>query len=100
MADVWSMCNLGDAMLAGESLERIRTLFLSEYGRTGCPSGVGIFFRHESEGRLHCELKVYFSPTAADIAHRVGAVPCHTPCKNGLGLLAGSEEVWSLLFQE
>jgi len=54
--------------------------------------------RHESEGRLHCEVRVYFSPAAADVAKAVGAIACKKPASNGLSLLAGPDESWSVLF--
>ncbi len=59
--NTWFTCNLGDAMLAGESLEHIKTLFSLEYEKANNPKGMAIFIRHESEGRLQCEVKVYFA---------------------------------------
>ena len=97
---VWFTKNLGDAMLAEESLELIRTLFLSAYERAGNANEMALFFRHESEGRLHCEVKIYFTPASAVVAKAVDATPCNRPSPNGLGLLAGSEAVWSVLFRE
>jgi len=95
---VWFTRNLGDAMLAGESLDPIKALFLSEYGKAKNSKEMAVFIRHESEGRLHCEVKIYFSPASASVAEAVGAIPCDKPSPDGLGLLAGSEESWSVLF--
>lgn len=95
---VWFTRNLGDAMLAGESLDPIKTLFLSEYGKANNAKEMAVFIRHESEGRLHCDVKIYFSPASASVAEAVGAIPCDKPSPDGLGLLAGSEESWSVLF--
>jgi len=100
MANIWFICNLGDAMLAGGALEQVNALFLAEYGTTDCPKDAAIFFRHESEGSLHCEVKVYFSPATANIARTFDAIPCKKPSVNGLGLLAGLEESWLVLFPE
>ena len=96
----WFTCNLGDAMLAGESLEHIKELFLSEYETGNRLKELALFVRHESEGRLHCEVKVYFSPAAIIVAKAVNGMPCNKPCPDGLDLLVGSEEAWSIFFPE
>lgn len=95
---VWFSKNLGDAMLAGEPLEQIKTVFLSAYERAENADEMALFFRHESEGRLHCEVKVYFTPASAFVAQAVDAIPCSKPSPDGLDLLAGSEASWSVLF--
>lgn len=95
---IWFTKNLGDAMLAGESLDHIKALFLSIYEQANSPKDMAAFFRYESEGQLHCEVKAYFSPASVLVAEAFDAVPCERPSPNGLGLLAGSEESWSVLF--
>jgi len=95
---IWFTRNLGDAMLAGEALDHVKACFLSEYGKADQPKEMAVFVRHESEGRLHCEVKLYFSPAAAAVAKAVGAVPCGKPSSDGLDLLAGSELSRSMLF--
>lgn len=96
----WFTGNLGDAMLAGESLAHIQEVFLAEYPTSDSAHERALFVRHESEGRLHCEVIVYFSPATHRVAKAVKAIPCNKPCASGLGLLAGSEESWSVLFPE
>jgi hypothetical protein len=49
-----------------------------------------ILVRHESNGRLHCELVVYFSPQCARLARQLGASPCLAPNATGANLLIGS----------
>jgi hypothetical protein len=61
---------------------------------------MAIFIRHESEGCLHCEVRLYFSPAAAHVAEAVDAVACKKPIPQDMGLLAGSENAWSQLFPE
>ncbi len=95
---IWFTRNLGDAMLAGESLDYIKTLFLSEYEKTNRSKEMAVFVRYESEGRLHCEVKVYFSPASVIVAKAVDAIPCKKPSSDGLGLLVGSEVSRSVLF--
>ena len=98
--NAWFTKNLGDAMLAGEALARLEALFLSTYGKTGSTRKMAIFIRHESEGRLHCEVKAFFSPDAAIAARKVDAVPCARPSRDGLSLLIGAEDCWSALFPQ
>ena len=86
----WHYLNLGDAMLAGAELERIKTSFVSEYRDGPGPDKIGLFVRHESEGLLHCEVVVYFPPATARLARRLGAIPCDRPARHDLGLLVGS----------
>jgi hypothetical protein len=96
----WFTSNLGDAMLAGESLEYIKEVFLAEYATNDSRKEQALFIRHESEGRLHCEVIVYFSPATIVVAKIVNATPCNKPSSDGLGLLVGSEESWTVLFPE
>jgi hypothetical protein len=96
----WFTSNLGDAMLAVESLERIKALFLSGCEKPDDSREMAVFVRHESEGRLHCEVHVYFSPASVAVAKAVDATPCVKPSPGDLGLLAGSEESWAVLFPD
>ncbi len=96
----WFCKSLGDGMLAGEPLRHIERLFAAEYEKAGRPDGMAAFVRYESEGRLHCDVNVYFSPEAAVVAGEVGASPCAKPTPNDLGLLAGAERSRAILFSE
>ncbi|PLY16849.1 MAG: hypothetical protein C0631_01720 [Sedimenticola sp.] len=98
--DLWFEKSLGDGLLAWEPLDQIKQHFLSAYVRNGKPEDMAVFMRHESEGRLHCEVKVYFPPASSVVANELGAEPCPRPSQDGLSLLAGAEESWSVLFQE
>jgi hypothetical protein len=100
MMSGWFSKNLGDAMLASESLDHIETLFLSEYEKAARPGGMAVFVRHESEGHLHCVVKAYFSPAAVAVAGAVDADPCARPSLDGLSLLAGAKGSWLILFPE
>jgi len=100
MVNIWFSINLGNPMLAEESLEKIKTLFLSKYEHAKKPKETAVFFRHESNGGVHCVIKVYFSPAAFMLAEEVGAIACKKPCLDGLGLLAGSNESLIWLFSE
>ena len=97
---IWCCKNLGDAMLAYLELDHVESVCLSAYEKGNCPDEMAVFYRHESEGRLHCEVKVYFSPALARIAEELGAAPCEQPTKYGLSLLVGAPAAWSVLFIE
>jgi len=96
----WFTKNLGDALLAEAPLEQLKEQFESAFEQAHRPADMAAYIRHESEGRLHCEVKVYFSPAAAPVARLVEAVPCPRPSPDGLGFLVGSEKAWSRLFPD
>ena len=96
----WFLKNLGDAMLAGNQQDRIKQLLLSAYSAADSPKEKAAFIRHESEGRLHCEVKIYFSPMSITVAREVNAEPCEKPSPDGLSMLAGSQDSWMVLFPE
>ena len=52
----WYSKNLGDGILAQEPLRHIEQRFLSAYTDAGTPEDMALFIRHDSEGRLHCEV--------------------------------------------
>ncbi len=96
----WYSKNLGEAMFAHEPLAELRERFAAAWARAGEPGDMAVFVRHESEGRLHCEVRAYFSPAAAVLAEEVGAAPCGKPSRDGLSLFAGSEGSWQMLFSQ
>jgi hypothetical protein len=95
---VWFSKSLGDGMLAHEPQCELEELFQSMYVKAGSPKGMAVFVRHESDGRLHCEVRAYFSPASVDVAKAVDAQPCQKPSPDSLSLLAGAEASRSLLF--
>ena len=96
----WYSKNLGDPLLADKALDHIKQLFLLALDKSVKNNDMAIFIRHESEGRLHCEVIAYFSPATATVASTVNAVPCNKPSPKDLGLLTGSKQAWSILFPE
>lgn len=97
---MWFRKNLGDAMLAYVELDRVETICLTAYEQAHCPDEMAVFLRHESAGRLQCEVIVYLSPAMAHIAGELEATPCVQPMKYSLSLLVGAPIAWSLLFPE
>ncbi len=96
----WFSKNLGDALLSTQSLDDIKDMFITHYEKAGKPRNMALFIRHESEGRLHCEVVVYFSPASSIVAQAVDASSCNKPLHDDLSLLAGSEDSWLELFPE
>jgi len=95
----WYSVSLGDGIMAGTPSAEIEATFFEEFTAAGEPLEMAVFTRPESEGRLYCEVIAYFSPAAANVAKAFDALPCEKPARLGLGLLAGDERCWSVLFQ-
>jgi hypothetical protein len=53
------------------------------------PKGMVAFMRHESEGHLYCEVKIYFSPMSVAINAK--------PSPEDLSVLAGCQYSWRVL---
>jgi hypothetical protein len=98
--DGWHVLSLGDAQLADAELARVTAAFGAAFAAAARPPGMALFARHETAGRLHCELKLYFAPAATAAARAAGAARCPRPAPEGLGLVAGGEEAWAALFPE
>ena len=96
----WYKLSLGDGIMAGIPSAEIEEFFAQLFVKEGKPPIMAIFTRPESEGHLHCEVIAYFSPAAIEVAQAFDAEPCAKPIRAGLGLLAGDDEAWSVLFSE
>ncbi len=94
----WYSKPLGDGMWANIPSEEIKQIFQPLFESAGRPAEMAIFTRHE-EGSLHCEWIAYFSPAADAVAQAVGASVCAKPAREGLTLLAGSDQCWPALFE-
>jgi len=93
----WLTLDLGDALLASPALQQIEQDVVREFNSMGKPVDMAVFIRHDSSASMHCVVRLYFSPAAAALARRLGAVPCDRPSVDDLGLLAGAEQAWGLL---
>lgn len=91
----WYVSNLGDAMLAHDSLVTVQQRFDDACRTCGCPAEMGLFVRHVSEGRLYCQVLVYFTSAASALAREFDAVACARPASAGLDLLAGNAKALS-----
>lgn len=75
----WHVLNLGDALLAEPELAELRERFEQTRHRHAIPDDTTLHIRHVSDGRLHCEVRIYFPPAAAALAEEFGAEPCEPP---------------------
>jgi hypothetical protein len=98
--EYWYSLSLGDGITASTPSDEIEAAFSEAFAAEGNPSEMAVFTRPESEGRLYCEVIAYFSPAAKKVARAFDARPCPKPARSGLGLLAGDESCWSVLFPE
>lgn len=95
----WFRKDLGDGILAAVPLDRIEASFRAAFELAGRPHDMALFVRQTSEGRLHCEVTLYFSPAAAAVAHACNARPCARPEVAGLALLVGADDCLKTLFR-
>ncbi len=86
----WFRKNLGDATLASTELERISALFTQYYAHNATPPA--LFTRHESAGRLHCQLILYCSPASHALATAIDAQACRPPSLQDVSLVCGTVE--------
>jgi hypothetical protein len=98
--ETWYRVSLGDGMTAALPSAEIEEVFRQAFIAAGRPLPMAVFTRSESEGRLHCEVIAYFSPAAQKVANAFDAQSCERPARTGLGLLAGGQDCWSVLFPE
>jgi hypothetical protein len=96
----WYSVSLGDGITSGLPAVEIEEAFGKLFTAESRSPEKAVFTRPESEARLHCEVIAYFSPAAAELAKLFDAEPCERPARSGLGLLAGAESSWSVLFPE
>lgn len=99
----WLLINLGDAMLAYDQQDRITHQLKDAFSAAGNPDDMAAFIRHEADGRLHCEVKIYLSPASSAIVKDlfktdVNVTECEQPSIDSLSLLAGTKNAQQLLF--
>ena len=96
----WTALVLGDAQTSFLDCRDIAETGEEFFEAAGRPPAMAVFARNDSEGRLHCEVTVYFSPAAHDLAKRYQAKACERPAPGALDLLAGDPACWETLFEE
>lgn len=98
MSVSWFSKPLGDGLWAYSLMDQVKDAFEPLFVLAGRPLDMAVFTRHESEGRLQCEVVAYFSPAAATVAHALNAQPCEPPVQGDLDLLAGDAGCWPVIF--
>lgn len=98
MSTSWFSKSLGDGVWAYSKTDQVKDVFQPLFVLAGRPADMAVFTRHESEGRLQCEVIAYFSPAAATVAHVLHAHPCDKPERGELDLLVGEPGSWRVLF--
>ncbi|WP_206485836.1 hypothetical protein [Thalassotalea sp. G2M2-11] len=96
--NTWWVINLGDAMLADAKLAKIESVLIFAVARANTPDKMAAFLRYETEGGLHCKLKLYLSPLFGEIAQPLDAKPCTQPDVNDLSLFIGHQQALRTLF--
>ena len=96
----WFCKNLGDAMLADQSLLQIKQQFVSLYQHTQPSAQRAVFVRHETAGHLYCQVVLYFSPEASELAKVFDAEPCSRPVSEDLSIFIGDEGAFTGLFSD
>lgn len=86
----WHRLDLGDALLAQPRVAEIDRQAHEAYEAAGRPAGWAAYLSQVS-GDVHCRASVYFSPTARELARRLGAEPCAAPLQRP-SLLAGNDK--------
>jgi len=76
---MWHCKNLGDAMLLGNELDKIKQQAKAAYAP--------LFVRYVAKHGLHCEVIVYFPPVASELAKQCLASPCLAPDQQDLTAL-------------
>lgn len=85
----WYRLDLGDALVAAPRQHEIEQHVARARSDSVDPEELALYAMWLSEGRLHCELRLYFTPAAATVARACGAVPCAPPDPGALSRIAG-----------
>jgi hypothetical protein len=96
----WFCKNLGDAMLADQTLLRIQEQFASLYQDAPPATRRAVFIRHETTSHLYCQVILYFSPETSELAKMFDAESCSPPAQEGLSMFAGDKDTFTRLFSE
>lgn len=94
----WYQLELGNDKDAFEPTRQIQQVFMAKFLMSPPGSGRALFSSYDS---VADNLRLFFSPAAADIALRFGAEPCDKPvAPSRLGLLAGEGDALAVHFPE
>lgn len=93
---MWHSIELGNGAEALGPTQQIMQKFMAAFMAARGDINMAIFSRSDLET---INVAIYFSPAAAIIAKTFnGVIPCGKPSRKGLGLLAGDQRCWKVLF--
>ena len=87
-------------MLADRLLARIKQEFISLYQHVQPSLRRAVFIRHVTAGHLYCQVVLYFSPEASELAKIFDAEHCSMPAREDLSVFIGNEGALASLFSE
>ncbi len=97
---MWHGIFLGNGADAFSRTIQIQSLFMLAFMASGGNVEMAMFSKSESTENAH-EVTIYFSPASAAFAKTIdGISPCEKPSRDKLGLLAGDERCWNILFPQ
>ena len=93
---MWHYLFLGNGADAFLPTTKIQEAFMLAFMAAGGPVEMAIFSK--SSPGAH-DVTLYFSPAATPFAKTIpGVVPCNKPSQENIGLIAGDQRCWDILF--
>ncbi len=93
----WYSLDLGDGVEAFAPTHRIQEIFQAFFRAAGLPTDMALFSRYDLGTNV---VTVYVPPRAKSLALAIDAKPCERPSREGLSLLLGHADAWSVLFPD
>ncbi|MBD1577127.1 MULTISPECIES: hypothetical protein [Vibrio] len=82
----WYQKNLGEALMAIPEFEALKTQ-VAKLKAEHSGAVVDLYYRHQSNGQLHCDLMVYLYSDNKRIMNEIQAKVCAKPSQSGLSRL-------------
>lgn len=83
----WYRLELGDALSAPGEIALLAAQ--CQALRLSGQAGAAIYTRQCGTEGLHCRVEAYFSPALAELARKLGALPCRAPALAELVCICG-----------
>jgi hypothetical protein len=93
----WYSKDLGDGVEAYAPTLKIQEIFEAFFAASGLPKDMALFSNYDLGRNV---VTVYVSPRAKSLALAINAEPCEKPSREGLSLLLGHADAWSVLFPD
>ena len=87
--DSWYSVNLGNAINAEPTIDKIQKMFTPLFAKSGSPIDMAVFYLQDSTSN---DITIYFTPKTHVLAKAFNATSCQKPqYHKKLGLLVGSQ---------